>query len=124
LSYVLHTTVLIDLLRGNPHAGAFLASLGGQALCSEVTRIEVLRGMRDDEREATLQLLGAIGWRAVDVPIARRAGDLGRKYLGSHGAIHVADLAVAATAELSALPLATSNVKHFPMFEGLEPAYR
>jgi predicted nucleic acid-binding protein len=33
-------------------------------------------------------------------------------------------LVIAATAERLGLPLATLNVRHFPMFEGLEPAYR
>ena len=31
---------------------------------------------------------------------------------------------IAATAALLDIPLATLNVRHFPMFEGLEPAYR
>jgi predicted nucleic acid-binding protein len=39
-------------------------------------------------------------------------------------AIGVADLLIAATAERLGLPLATLDVRHYPMFEGLEPAYR
>jgi predicted nucleic acid-binding protein len=33
-------------------------------------------------------------------------------------------LVIAATAEQLGLPLATLNVRHFPMFPELEPAYR
>jgi predicted nucleic acid-binding protein len=39
-------------------------------------------------------------------------------------AIGVADLVIAATAVRLGLPLATLNLRHLPMFEGLEPAYR
>jgi predicted nucleic acid-binding protein len=39
-------------------------------------------------------------------------------------AIGVADLLIAAAAERLGLPLATLDVRHYPMFEGLEPAYR
>jgi predicted nucleic acid-binding protein len=38
--------------------------------------------------------------------------------------IGATDLIIAATAERLGLPLATHNVRHFPMVEGLEPAYR
>ena len=52
------------------------------------------------------------------------AGELGRRFRRSHGALGVADLLIAASAERLRVPLATLNVRHFPMFEGLEPAYR
>ena len=34
-----------------------------------------------------------------------------------------ADYLVAATSIVLGAPLLTTNVRHFPMFEGLEPAY-
>lgn len=124
MSYVLDSTVLIDHLRSHPGAISFLRRLESTPLCSEVSRVEVLRGLRSGERRGIDQLLDAVRWQAVDETVATRAGELGRAWRSSHRGIGVADLVVAATAELSALPLATSNVKHFPMFEGLEPAYR
>ena len=87
MSVVLDSDVLIDVLRGIPAARDFLKDLSRPPVCSEVSRVEILRGMRSHERRAT-------------------------------------DLIVAAAAERLGLPLATHSVRHVPMFEGLEPAYR
>jgi predicted nucleic acid-binding protein len=92
--------------------------------CSEVTRVEVLRGMRSHERRVTERFLATIRWVGVDEEVSTLAGELGRRFRRSHGAPGVADLVIAATAERHKLPLATLNVRHFPMFPGLEPAYR
>jgi predicted nucleic acid-binding protein len=124
MSVVVDSDVLIDVLRGIPAARAFLKDLGRPPVCSEVSRVEVLRGMRTSERRATEQLLSLVGWMWVDAEISGRAGELGRHYRQSHGAIGAADLIIAATAERLGIPLATRNVRHFPMFPGLEPAYR
>ena len=117
------TTVIIDLLRGYEPAAAWARSLNERPACSEVTRVEVLRGMRAAERRATDRLLGALIWIPVDELIARRAGELGRSWRRSHHGIATADLIIAATAVEHGLELATLNVRHFPMFEGLVPPY-
>lgn len=124
MSFVLDTTVLIDVLRGNDDATAFLHGLEAPPVCSEISRIEVLRGVRSQRRQTTHRFLAALEWRTVDHVVARRAGELGRTWRRNHPGIGTADLAIAATAELSGLPLATSNTKHFPMFDGLERPYR
>jgi predicted nucleic acid-binding protein len=80
--------------------------------------------MRSHERRATEQLLAVVDWTPVDSGIGARAGELGRRYRHSHGCIGATDLIVAATAERLGPPLATHNVRHFPMFEGLEAAHR
>jgi predicted nucleic acid-binding protein len=121
---VLDTDVLIDYLRGLPAAGRFVAGLAAVPTCSEVTRVEVLRGIRSQERRVTERFLATIRWSAVDERTSELAGELGRRFRRSHGGIGVADLVVAATAARLSMPLATLNVRHFPMFEGLEPAYR
>jgi predicted nucleic acid-binding protein len=121
---VLDTDVLIDYLRGLPAAGRYVDGLAEVPTCSEVTRVEVLRGMRSRERRVTERFLATIRWRAVDEETSRLAGELGRRFLRSHGQIGIADLVIAATAERLGLPLATLNVRHYPMFERLEPAYR
>jgi predicted nucleic acid-binding protein len=123
-SVVLDTDVLVDYLRGLPAAGRYVDGLAEVPTASEVTRVEVLRGVRSHERRMTERFLATIRWAAVDGDISGLAGELGRRYRRSHGNIGVADLVVAATAERLRLPLATLNVRHFPMFEGLEPAYR
>ncbi|MEO6294326.1 MAG: type II toxin-antitoxin system VapC family toxin [Candidatus Limnocylindria bacterium] len=119
---VLDTTVLIDLLRGNAAALGYLRSLTEVPACSEVTRVEVMRGIRHREREATEALMRSVRWIGVDEQVARRAGGLGRIWRRSH-LIATADLIIAATAQELSADLATSNTRHFPMFAGLEPPY-
>jgi predicted nucleic acid-binding protein len=80
--------------------------------------------MRSHERRVTERFLATIRWVVVDEDISSRAGELGRRFRRSHGALGVADLVIAATAERLELPLATLNLRHYPMFPGLEPAYR
>ena len=121
---VLDTDVLIDYLRGVPAAGRYVDGLDVVPTCSEVTRVEVLRGMRARERRATERFLATIRWSAVDEETSGLAGELGRRFRHSHGGIGVADLVIAATVTRLAASLATLNVRHFPMFEGLKPAYR
>ena len=123
-SVVLDSDVLIDYLRGLPAAGRFVDRLASVPTCSEVTRVEVLRGMRSPERRVTERFLATIRWSTVDEETTRLAGELGRRFRRSHGGIGVVDLVVAATAVRLKVPLATLNVRHFPMFEGLEPAYQ
>jgi predicted nucleic acid-binding protein len=123
-SVVLDTDVLIDYLRGLPAAGRYVEGLAAVPTCSEVIRVEVLRGMRSHERRVTERFLATIRWAVVDEKTSQLAGELGRRFQRNHGGIGVADLVIAATAALLDIPLATLNVRHFPMFEGLEPAYR
>ncbi len=120
--HVLDTSVLIDVLRGSAAATTWLADLDEVPVCSEITRTEVLRGMRSGERAATERLLAALRWLAVDERVSRRAGELGRKYRRSHG-LAIADLVIGATAlELDA-KLATANTRHFPVFPRLKAPY-
>jgi predicted nucleic acid-binding protein len=123
LTVVLDSSVLIDLLRGSHAAGEFVAGLGDQPSCSEVSRIEVVQGLRSSERRPATRLFALITWIPVDKSVARRAGELGRRWRQSHPGIDLADLAIAATAEEIGAPLATRNLKHFPMFEGLRAPY-
>lgn len=123
MTVVLDTGVLIDQLRGSEAAFEFLASLKAQPVCSEVTRIEVIQGLRSSERRAANRVFATIGWVPVSESVARRAGELGRRWRRSHPGIGIADLTIAATAEELDAVVATNNVKHFPMFKGLEPPY-
>jgi predicted nucleic acid-binding protein len=117
------TTVLVDLLRGLPAARDFLVQVDRPLVASELTRIEILRGLRSGERAGAERAFRAFRWVAVDEAIARRAGELGRHWRASHAGIGVVDLVIAATAlELDA-DLATSSVRHYPMFPDLQPPY-
>lgn len=120
---VLDTTVLIDHLRGVPAAGEYLRSLPSVPTCSEVTRTEVLQGLRGAERRAAEALFAVLQWADVDESVSRRAGDLGRRYRRSHPGLALGDLLIAATAIELDQPLATLNVRHFPMFPRLRAPY-
>ena len=124
MSVLLDTTVLIDVLRGHQNAVNYLVGLEQVPACSEVTRVEVLRGLRSEERRAAEQFFRRLRWVVVDETIARLAGDLGRRLRRSHVGVGVADLVIAATAEQLGVPLATTNVRHFPMIQGLRAPYR
>lgn len=124
MTRLLDTSILIDALRRLPAALEFLGALDKVPLCSEITRAEVLRGVRSGERPATERLLQTIRWIPVDEEVSRRAGELGRSHRQSHAGLDVADLLIAATAVVAGADLATANVRHFPMFRGLEPPYR
>lgn len=120
---VVDTTVLIDTLRGHPAAATYLEDPALSFAAPEVTRTEVIRGLTSHERAASEGLFLGIRWVAVDQAIARRAGELGRRFRSSHRAIGTFDLIIAATAlELDA-DLATSNVRHYPMLPGLKRPY-
>jgi predicted nucleic acid-binding protein len=123
LTVVLDTTVLVDQLRGSEQAFEYLAGLEGRPVCSEITRIEVMQGLRSSERRVAHRLFATVTWVPVDETVARRAGELGRRWRRSHSGIGVADLTIAATAEEIGAELATRNLKHFPMFKGLRAPY-
>jgi len=123
MSTVIDTSVIIDILRGLPAAADYLEGLEDVPACSEITRVEVTRGLRSAERVPTERLFQQLRWVAVDESIARRAGELGRRWRTSHPGISSPDLVIAATAEQLGADLATSNVKHFPMFKRLQPPY-
>jgi predicted nucleic acid-binding protein len=117
--------VLIDVLRGDSPARARLQRERSKSLVygSVVTRLEVLAGMRAGEEEDTLASLKAIKWLPIDQVVADRAAQFSRVYRGGSPGIGLADYLVAATADLLGLRLLTRNVRHFPMFKRLEPAY-
>lgn len=120
---LLDTSVLIDVLRGSQPAADWLGGVGEVPTCSELTRAEVLRGVRSPERSRTERLLSSLGWVSVDEHISRRGGELGRQYRSSHPGLSIVDFLIAATAQLLDADLATANVRHYPMFAGLTPPY-
>jgi predicted nucleic acid-binding protein len=120
------TTVMVDHLRGKPAATQLLESLitsGTTVVASELSRFELLAGVRPAEIGQLEAFFGVIGWVPVTEQVARRAGDYARIYLGSHSGIGAADYLIAATADTLAADLLTTNIKHFPMFASLLPPY-
>ncbi len=125
MSALVDTSIVIDYLRGNEHAAATLEGqrASGPLHASEITRLEVLAGMRPAEEESTRLLFSTFAWHEVDADVAEEAGALGRRWIPSHHGIDSADLAIAATAILLGAELFTMNVRHFPMFPRLRRPY-
>jgi hypothetical protein len=123
MSVVFDTSILIDVLRNDARALTYVRGLTEVPTCSEVTRVEVTRGLRSAERSSAEQLFQTLGWVPLDESIARRAGELGRRWDRHRPGIGLADLVIAATAEQLSAALATTNVRHFPMFAGLRSPY-
>ena len=126
MKLLLDTTVFIDVLRGLETAVTFLRDTveqGHELWSVSVVRTEVLAGMRKGEEAATLALLGGVRWIDVTVELADDAGELARTYLRSHRGVDTVDYLLGAGALTLGARLCTSNVRHFPMLEGLQPAY-
>ena len=123
---LLDTSVAIDHLRGSLPAVDLLSGLieaEEPLLASEVVRFELLAGVREKEVEALEQFFSALSWAPVGEEVARAAGSLAKRHRRTHGGIDDADYLIAATALLLDAELLTTNVRHFPMLAGLEPAY-
>ncbi len=121
---VFDSTVLIAHLRGDDRATALLiARPREERLVSVVSRVEIEGGMRSAERADVARLFGVVTMVPVSDAIAQRAGAHLRAHRRSHQGIDLADYLIAATVDVHDAVLATLNVKHFPMFKGLRPAY-
>lgn len=123
---LLDTSVAIDHLRGSPPAVDLLSGLievEEPLLASEIVRFELLAGVREKEVGALEQFFSALSWVPVEEEVARAAGSLAQRHRRSHSGIDAADYLIAATALLLDAELLTTNVRHFPMIAGLEPAY-
>jgi predicted nucleic acid-binding protein len=123
---LLDTTVAVDYLRRIQPAVTLLEELAesrDDIVASELVRFELLAGARDHELEAIEVFLSALEWVPVDSQVARLGGALARRYRPSHGGIEDVDYLIAATALLLEAELLTTNVRHFPMLEGLRAAY-
>jgi predicted nucleic acid-binding protein len=123
---LLDTSVAVDHLRGHEPATQLLdALLDAQValVASELVRFELLAGARAADEPAVERFLEVIEWVAVTEPVTRQAASYARAYRGSHSGIDDADYLIAATATILDAPLLTTNLRHFPMLEGLTPPY-
>lgn len=123
---LIDTTIAVDHLRGMPAATDLLTELisGGETLvASEVTRFELLAGVRKSEGEALEAFFSSLAWAPIDEEVSRAAGSLAQRLRRSHTGIDDADYLIAATALVLEADLLTTNVRHFPMIEGLRSPY-
>lgn len=114
--------VIIEHLRGRAAARDWLVRArqsSGPLAISVVSLTEVAGGMRSPERREVIRLLGSMQGFEVTEQVAWRASTLMRRYRRSHSGIGLGDYLIAATALTEGLELATLNVRHYPMFQGL-----
>ncbi|MXY26413.1 MAG: type II toxin-antitoxin system VapC family toxin [Acidobacteria bacterium] len=121
------TDVLIDFLRGYEEAMSLVSVNSESIVVSTINVAELYAGVRggaDGAEQSALDRLLAL-FRVIPVGsgIARLGGLYKRDYGRSHG-VGLADAIVAATATVEDAALMTINVKHYPMFSGIQPAYR
>jgi hypothetical protein len=117
------TNILIDYLRGKQQARDLLNAQDGRPNVSAGSVLELYAGFKNRREEQSAErLLFEAKVLPVTHEVARRAGVFSRLYQASHSLDDI-DALIAATAEHHGLKLATLNVRHFPMFPKLKPAY-
>jgi len=81
VTVLVDTSVLINYLRGHKGAAELLEHERAAApmQASEITRLEVLAGMRPGEEDGTRSLLSPLVWHPLDGAVAEEAGALGRR---------------------------------------------
>lgn len=119
------SSILIAHLRGVPAAREWLRDVrkDGPMSVSVVSVAELTGGIRPGERRDVWALLSVFRVEPVTEVVARQAGELMRRYRRSHDGIGLGDYLVAATADVRGHRLATLNIRHFPMFDGLQPPF-
>lgn len=120
------TTIAVDHLRGDSAATELLTDLisaGEAVVASEITRFELLAGVRNAELEALEAFFSSLAWAPIDEDISRAAGTLAHRLRRSHSGIDDADYLIAATVMVLDADLLTTNVRHFPMIKGLRAPY-
>ncbi len=113
-AYLVDSDVLIWCLRNRPTPIAMLQALAaeGPLACSVLTVSEILRMVRDQDREKTERLLDSLILLPVGVAEAKLAALLIRGCGRDRGPGFV-DCHIAATAILRRLPLVTYNRKDY-----------
>ena len=118
------TDVLVGFLRGREQAIAFVSENADRIILSAVAVAELHSGVKSSTEEASLDdLIGLFRVVEITGEIAKVGGLYKRDYGRSHG-LGLADALLAAAAEVEGAKLATLNVRHYPMVQGLRPAYR
>ena len=121
---VIDTDVLIDYLRDQPQAVAFLEGCDQVLSASVITVAELYAGVRDgEERHRLDSFVEAFDLIPLDGKAAVVAGLWRRQYGRSHGT-GLADALIAASADAVGGTLVTLNQRHFPMLANLLIPYR
>ncbi len=121
--FLLDTDVLVDFLRGHSQGAAFVNAHADRIILSAIVVAELYAGVGgDDERNTLDKFIYLFRIVPVNAEIAKIGGLYKRQYGRSHG-VGLADAIIAASAKVENAALKTLNLKHYPMLEGLVPAY-
>jgi len=119
--YLLDTTAIIDLLRGNHQLRTTIQQWIEEGLAvtyCPISVCEVYEGLRPDESEATGAFFAGFECDAITYEAGRLAGTWIVEYRKKGITLSRLDALVAAVAHLNGRSLVTANVKDFPMLEG------
>ncbi len=123
MAVLLDTNILVDYFRERQEARLLIERFRQKPAISVCTIMELFAGATKRTEEQLIDNLPAtITVIPVTHAIARIAGQHSKHFRASHGLDDI-DALIAATAQYHDLEFATLNVKHFPMFRKLKPAY-
>jgi hypothetical protein len=119
LPLLLDTTVLVDALRGRDAADRLrdLRETSEVPWICAVNVEEVMRGIREHERDTTVRVLRGLHLAPLGRAEGTRAGEWRRDFASKGITLSQADCLIAAAAVGVRARLATGNPKDFPMPE-------
>jgi predicted nucleic acid-binding protein len=117
ISCLLDTDIVIDFLRRRNYARQLLERWSEEGLLaiSTLTHLEVCQGMKKGEEVATNSFLDGLVTVVVDIPIARKAGNIIGEFRLRGITLSIGDAIIAATALHLNAPLLTNNIEHYPI---------
>ncbi len=121
--YLLATDILIEYIRGQARAIAYVDELDGDLLVSAATVAELYAGVRNAaEQQRMDDFLSAMLFIPIDQSVAKQGGLYRQQYGKSHGT-GLLDAMIAATAKTTGATLISFNKRHFPMVADLQVPY-
>ena len=117
-TYLLDTSVMIDLLNGKRGRDALLMQLlseGHLLACCSINVTELYAEMRPGEQAKTDSFIDSLEYYPVTKAVARHAGRLKYEWARKGATLSTADTTIAAVALAHNVVLLTDNRKHYPM---------
>jgi len=123
-SFLLDTDILVDFFRGYGKAVTFVNVNSSRIILSSIVIAELYASVKGESELTVLEnFVSLFQILPVTSEIAKTGGLYKRDYGKSHG-VGLADAIIAATCEAENVELKTLNIKHYPMINGLKPAYK
>lgn len=122
-SVLVDTDIAIDYLRGLQYAKDLMLTLwdANTAYLSILSVYELYAGMREDEQKDTENFITACNIEPVNLQIAKKGGELYRRYRTKGTTLTALDCLINATAVINEHKVATRNREHYPDKKMLYP---